>query len=136
MEDKNRGTAWHDWITVCFPVAFDHIIIVYFPNKDCIGNEFDVEPWETRMLEVMGVLFRGATSYPSRGSYRKINTAGNIEADVIIEKTRMIVSFVSEDNFNEQNIKTVTSILKEFGIKTNQESVAFVIDGEMYYINI
>lgn len=48
----------------------------------------------------------------------------------------MIVSFVFEDDFNEQKIKNVTSILKEFGIKTNQESVAFVIDGEMYYINL
>ncbi len=136
MEDKNRGTAWHDWIKVCFPVVFDHIIIVYLPNKDCVGKVFDVEPWETRMLEIMGVLFRGATSYPSRGSYRKIDTVGNIETDVIIEETRMIVSFVSEDDFIEQNIKTVTSILKEFGIETNQESVAFVIDGEMYYIHL
>jgi len=89
------------------------------------------------MLKIMGLLFRGATSYPSRGSYRKIDTIGNnIETDVIIEETRMIVSFVFEDDFNEQKIKNVTSILKEFGIKTNQESVAFVIDGEMYYINL
>lgn len=36
--------------------------------------------------------------------------------------------------FKEQNIKNVTDFLKMFGIKTNQESVAFVIDGEMYYI--
>ena len=58
MEDKNRSTAWHDWITTCFPVAFDHIIIVYLPNKDRTGSEFDVEPWETKMLEVMGTLFQ------------------------------------------------------------------------------
>jgi len=136
MEDKNRSMVWHDWIKMCFPGAFDHIIIVYLPNKDCKGKEFDVEPWETRMLKIMGLLFRGATSYPSRGSYRKIDTIGNIETDVIIEETRMIVSFVFEDDFNEQKIKNITSILKEFGIKTNQESVAFVIDGEMYYINL
>jgi hypothetical protein len=60
------------------------------------------------MLEIMGALFRGATSYPSRGSYRKIDTIGNIKTDVIIEETRMIVSFVSEDDFNEQNIKKIT----------------------------
>jgi hypothetical protein len=136
MESKNKGTIWHDWIKGCFPVAFDHIIIVYLPNKDCTGKEFDVEPWETNMLEIMGVLFRGATSYPSRGSYRKIDTTGDIETDVIIEETRMIVSFVSEDDFNEQNIKNVTDLLKKFGNGTNQESVAFVIDGEMYYINL
>ena len=52
------------------------------------------------------------------------------------KKAKKIVSFVFEDDFNEQKIKNVTSILKEFGIKTNQESVAFVIDGEMYYINL
>ncbi len=136
MEDKNKGTAWHDWIKECFPVVFDHIIIVYLPNKDCVGKEFDIRPWETRMLGVMGAFFRGATSYPSRGSYRKINPVGNMETGVVIEKTRMIVSFVSEDDFNEQNIKTVTSTLREFGIETNQESVAFVIDGEMYYIHL
>ena len=90
-------------------------------------------------LKLWGFFFEvppHATSYPSRGSYRKIDTIGNIETDVIIEETRMIVSFVFEDDFNEQKIKNITSILKEFGIKTNQESVAFVIDGEMYYINL
>jgi len=126
--------VWHDWIKEFFPVAFDHVIIIYLPNKDRNGREFNVEPWETRALEIMGFLFNGATSYPTRGSYRKIDADGNIKTDIIKEKTKMVVSFVSENDFTEKNIRNITGFLKKFGIKTNQESVAFVIDGEMYYI--
>lgn len=125
---------WHDWIEEFFPVAFDHVLIIYLPNKDRHNNEFDVEPWETKTLEIMGMFFGGATSYPSRGSYKKIDAKGNIETDIIKEKTRMVVSFVCEDDFTEQNIGSITDLLKMFGTKTSQESVAFVIDGEMYYI--
>ena len=134
MEDKNTGKIWLDKFREYFGQPYEHIIIIYLPNKDREDTEFDVEPWETRMLKIMGTFFNGATSYPSRGSYRKIEATGDIETDIKIEETRMIVSFVSENDFNERNIKYITNILKEFVVETNQESVAFVIDGEMYYI--
>jgi hypothetical protein len=126
--------AWRNWIKEFFPAAYDHIVILYLPNKDRQSIEFDIEPWETKALEIMGLLFGGATSYPSRGSYKKIDAKGNTEADIIKEKTRMVVSFVCEDDFTEQNIRNITDLLKMFGTETNQESVAFVIDGEMYYM--
>ena len=128
--------VWHDWIKEFFPVAFDHVVIIYLPDKDRYSVGFDVEPWEIRALKIMGMLFGGATSYPSRGSYKKIDAKGNIEVDIIKEKTRMVVSFIHEDDFTEQNIRNITDLLKMFGTGTNQESIAFVIDGEMYYINL
>ena len=125
-----------DWIKNWFPLEFDHVFISYLPNKDRHGKEFDVEPWETRALEIQAQLFRGATSYPSRGSYRSIDQGGNISSGVMIERTRMVISFVSEDALTEQGLKEITDYLKEFGQETGQETVAFVLDGEMYYIDI
>lgn len=128
---------WKDWIKEWFPtISYDHVFISYLPNKDRNEKEFDVEPWETKALQIQGRLFRGATSYPSRGSYRKIAIKGSITSGVMLEKTRMVVSFVTKKEFTPQALKEITDFLKEFGIKTNQEAVAFVVDGEMYYIEI
>ena len=60
------------------PITFDHVFISYLPNKDKEEKKFDVQPWETKALKIQGQLFHGATSYPSRGSYRRIDSKGNI----------------------------------------------------------
>jgi len=125
-----------EWIKEWFQINYDHVFISYLPNKDKLGKEFDVEPWETKALKIQGRLFRGATSYPSRGSYRKIDSKGSITRRVMLEKTRMVVSFVTEKEFKENALVEITNFLKDFGRQTNQESVAFVVDGEMYYIDI
>jgi hypothetical protein len=48
----------------------------------------------------------------------------------------MVVSFVTENELTKHALEEISNFLKEFGRRTNQESVAFVIDGEMYYIDI
>ena len=129
-------TSWKVWIKAWFPAAYEHIYISFLPNKDRHGREFDVEPWETEALKIQARLFRGATSYPARGSYRVIDAEGNIRSEIMLEKTRMIVSFVSATEMNEPALAQATNFLKSFGQKTDQESVAFCIDGEMYYSEI
>lgn len=129
-------TSWKVWIKAWFPASYEHVYISYLPNKDRYGKEFDVEPWETEGLKIQARLFRGATSYPARGSYRVMDTEGNIRSGVMLEKTRMIVSFVSATEMNEPALAEATNFLKRFGQKTNQESVAFCIDGEMYYLDL
>ncbi|MFV1917780.1 MAG: hypothetical protein ACC618_04860 [Patescibacteria group bacterium] len=118
------------------PLAYDHIFISYLPNKNWEEKEFNVEPWETKVLKIHAQFFRGATSYPSRGSYRTIDSKGIITTKIILEKTRMVVSFVTESELTEQALKKITDLLKEFGRKTKQETVAFVLDGQFYYIDI
>jgi len=41
-----------------------------------------------------------------------------------------------DQDLTEQALKEVTDFLKEFGKKTDQETVAFVLDGEMYWIEM
>ena len=45
---------WRDWIKEWFEVGYDHVFISFLPNKDKDENEFDVEPWETKALELQG----------------------------------------------------------------------------------
>jgi len=133
---KKEKASWKAWIEAWFPAAYEHVYISYLPNKDRHGREFDVEPWETEALKIQARLFRGATSYPARGSYRAMDAEGNIRSGIMLEKTRMIVSFVSETEMTESALAEATNFLKKFGQKTNQESVAFCIDGEMYYLDL
>ncbi len=117
------------------PLAYAHVVIAYMPNKDKDGKEFDVEPWETAALKLQGRLFRGATSYPSRGSYRRSDETGTVSDEgVMIEQTRMVVSFVAERDFTEEAIKEMGAFMRRFKRETRQDSVALVVDGEMYYL--
>jgi len=118
------------------PITFDYVFISYLPNKDKEEKNFDVQPWETKALKIQGRLFHGATSYPSRGSYRRIDSKKNITTKVMLEKTRMVTSFFNKRELTKHALKEISDFLKEFGRKTNQESVAFVLDGTMYYIDI
>ena len=70
-----------DWLDLLREIGFSplshaHVVIAYLPDKDKDAKEFDVEPWETAALKLQGRLFRGATSYPSRGSYRRSTRPG------------------------------------------------------------
>lgn len=116
------------------PVPYDHVLIFYLPNKDKNGNKFDVEPWETEALKLQGRLFRGATSYPGKGSYRQIDEHGKIVEEVLLEQTRLIESFIQEKDFTPEALKQIAAFLKRFKKETRQDSVAIVIDGEMYYL--
>jgi len=126
-----------DWLSGigAAPIPYAHVMISFLNNKDKDGREFDVEPWETEALKLQGRLFRGATSYPSRGSYRIADAVGAIAGEgVMLEKTRMVVSFASEDDFTEDALAQVGAFLRRFKSKTRQDSVGLVVDGEMYYL--
>jgi hypothetical protein len=111
-----RKKAKQTWIKEWFPVSYDHVFISFLPNKER--------------------LFRGATSYPSRGAYRQIDRQGVVSTKVMVEKTRMVVSFITDADLTEEALRKMSGFLREFGQATNQESVAFVLDGEMYYLEI
>ncbi len=133
MSEKREPQEWiRQW---WFPILqFDHVYIAYLPNKDRDGKRFDVRPWETKALRLQGKLFGGATSWPSRGAYRLIDVEGRIRRGILLEETRMVTSFIAEEQFTEENIKAVTDFLQEFGRKSNQQSVAFAVDDGMHYI--
>ncbi|PIX16130.1 MAG: hypothetical protein COZ72_01815, partial [Elusimicrobia bacterium CG_4_8_14_3_um_filter_50_9] len=94
----------------------------------------DVEPWETEALKLQGRLFRGATSYPGKGSYRQIDEHGKIIEEVLLEQTRLIESFIQEKDFIPEALEQIAVFVKRFKKETRQDSVGIVIDGEMYYL--
>jgi len=116
------------------PVPYKHSLISFLPNKDKKGNKFDVEPWDTEALKLQGRLFRGATSYPGRGSYRQIDERGKIVEEVVLEQTRVVSSFIREEEFTPKALKQIATFLKRFKKETRQDSVGIVIDSEMYYL--
>jgi hypothetical protein len=110
-----------------------HVLATYLPDHDRDGRTFDAEPWETEALSLQGRLFGGATSWPSRGSYRESDADGHVgEQRLIVESTRMIVSFASERDFSADALRTLADFLRRFKQQTGQDSVALVIDGAMY----
>ncbi len=134
MTVAKKKTDWLSGIGAS-PVPYAHVVISFLNNKDKDGREFEVEGWETEALRLQGRLFRGATSYPSRGSYRVSDSSGAVgDEGVMLEKTRMVVSFVSEDDFTEEALAQVGAFLHRFKSKTRQDSVGLVVDGEMYYL--
>lgn len=125
-----KRKAIEEWVKEWFPFEFDHVFISYLPDRDKERNLIEVAYWESKLLELQGRLFGGATSYTSRGAYRKRT------GEVILEGTKLVTSFVMEKELTPGTLKEITDCLKEFGIKTNQENVAFVLDGRMHWIPI
>jgi hypothetical protein len=116
------------------PLSAAHILATYLPDHDRAGKEFDAEPWETEALRLQGHLFGGATSWPSRGSYRESDADGHVgEERLILEHTRVVVSFASTEDFSAQALQALADFLKRFKEETGQDSVALVIDGAMYF---
>lgn len=110
-----------------------HALATYLPDRDRAGKAFDAEPWETEALQLQGHLFGGATSWPGRGSYRESDADGRIgEERVILEHTRVVVSFVAEADFSPAALAAVADFLRRFKDRTGQDSVAVAIDGTMY----
>ncbi|MEO8504940.1 MAG: hypothetical protein ABI609_13665 [Acidobacteriota bacterium] len=115
------------------PLTHAHVLATYLPDSDRDGKTFDAEPWETEALKLQGHLFGGATSWPSRGSYRESDAAGAIGSErMILEHTRMVVSFATEHDFSAAALGELAAFLDRFKRETGQDSVAVVIDGEMY----
>ena len=120
------------------PIDFDHILILFLPNKDREGNNLDkkvLRTWETAALKLQGKYFGGATSYPpfplpSRGSYRI--SSGR----VLVEETKAIVSYIQKEELTKEALKAISVFLKKFGKMTNQETVVFALDDQMHYIEI
>ncbi|HOO76715.1 MAG TPA: hypothetical protein PLZ86_03735 [bacterium] len=114
-------------------IDFDHILISFLPDRDKEGNKFSNKAWETGALKLQAELFRGATSYPrtipSRGSYR------TSEGKIILEDTKAVLSCVKKEELTPEALKKFSDFLKEFGQKTNQETVAFALDDQMHYID-
>jgi len=52
----------------------------------------------------------------------------------MIEQTRMVVSFVAEPDFTEEAVKEMGGFMRRLKRETNQDSVALLVDGEMYYL--
>lgn len=115
-------------------IEYDHILISFFPNKDKEGRKFSNKIWENQALKLQAELFRGATSYPriipSRGSYK------TSDGKIIIEDTKAIISYVKKNELTPKALKRYSEFLKDFGKKTNQETVAFALDEQMHYIDI
>ena|SRR3990172_10339136 len=127
-KDKEKIASWiREW----FPLEFDHVFIAYLPNRNKKGRPIKIGTWEKKALQLQAGMFGGATSYPASGSYRRRSGKG-----IILEGTKLVTSFVMDKDLTEQALKEVTDFLKEFGKKTDQETVAFVLDGEMYWIEI
>ena len=111
-------------------IDYDHILISFLPNTDKKGKIFNNKTWETKALTLQGDLFRGATSIPSRGSYK------TSEGKIILEDTKAIISYVKKDALTPKALKKFSDLLKDFGKKTKQETVAFALDEQMHYIDI
>jgi len=115
------------------PLPHAHVVATVLPDRDGVGRTFDTEPWETEALRLQGHLFGGATSWPSRGSYRESDADGHIGQErLILEQTRMVVSFASEADFSATALRALAEFLTRFKNATGQDSVALMIDGQLY----
>lgn len=105
------------------PAPSKQTLVLYIPNRDDRGNEFDVTPWVNEAGELLCHIGGGVTILaPAQGGYL-------IEGNVQWEQTTMLYSYILETNFSD-NLPALREFLHRFGRETRQREVAVDLSGD------
>jgi len=107
-------------------------VVLFIPDRNREDTPIDQQRWVDEALDVMGMLFRGATAFPpGRGVWRDDERGGKL----LKEQTVMVVSYVDRRILTVARLRSLRQFLHRFGRETQQGEVGVVIDSKYYGIS-
>ena len=114
-----------------YPVGASQVVL-FIPDRNREDTPIDQQRWVDEALDVMGMLFRGATAFPpGRGVWRDDERGGKL----LKEQTVMVVSYVDRRLLTVARLRSLRQFLHRFGRETQQGEVGVVIDSKYYGIS-
>ncbi len=114
-----------------YPVGASQVVL-FIPDRNREDTPIDQQHWVDEALDVMGMLFRGATAFPpGRGVWRDDEHGGKL----LKEQTVMVVSYVDRRLLTIARLRSLRQFLHRLGRETQQGEVGVVIDSKYYGIS-
>jgi hypothetical protein len=114
-----------------YPVGASQVVL-FIPDRTREDTPIDQQHWVDEALDVMGMLFRGATAFPpGRGVWRDDERGGKL----LKEQTVMVVSYVDRRILTVARLRSLRQFLHRFGRETQQGEVGVVMDSKYYGIS-
>lgn len=106
--------------------AASALLVLFIPSKDRSNRPIDQGFWVDEALNVLGILFGGATAFPQgRGVWRDDAQGGKLLFDEPV-----VMQCYTSAHMLEQQMKALGDFLHRMGREARQGAIGLVIDGD------
>lgn len=112
-----------------FGSGFQHQVAVVVPGTNRVNQPLPPSEhahWVRTALRTFSVLFGGATAVAAQGGWV------THQGDLVEEAVTIVYSFTSDLSIH--HLRTVSQFAQVLGDALGQESVAVVVDGELFFV--
>jgi hypothetical protein len=103
----------------------DRYVFVFVPTLTRDGRSLDHKHWRDETVRTMSRLFGGATSVRGFGAWLDEEMGGKVKEEAI----SMVVSFITSDEWNEDNLPELRKSLHRMGREAEQGEIGILVDG-------
>ncbi|PCJ57005.1 MAG: hypothetical protein COA73_11300 [Candidatus Hydrogenedentota bacterium] len=100
-------------------------IAVFVPSRTRDDEAIDHEHWRSAAVRLLSSLFGGATSVRAFGGWLDVEQGGEVKE----EEISIVVSYISERDWNNNNAVQVRDFMYEMGRETKQGAVGLHVLG-------
>ena len=104
-------------------------VAVFVPSRTRSGYDIDHASWVQEAVEVLSQLFGGATAVEGFGGWFDEECG-----QVLTERVSMVVSFISEEEWNRAKVRELRRFLHRMGRETEQGEVGLLVQNCFYRI--
>lgn len=105
-------------------------VAIYVPSTIDVYKTVDSTPFVNEVTKELCLLFGGATSQNAVGSWYS-----NELNKLVTENVTIVYSFISDSDFNEENLKKVVSIAKKLCKDMSQECISVEVNNNLNFIS-
>lgn len=103
----------------------DRYVCVFVPSRTRDGRRLDHKYWRDEAVRTLSGLFGGATSVEGFGGWLDDEMGGKVKEEPI----SMAVSFMTSDEWNEENLLSLRRFLHCMGREAEQGEIGILVDG-------
>ena len=105
-------------------------VAIYVPSTIDVYKSIDNTQYVNEVAKELCILFGGATSQVAVGSWYS-----NDLNKLVTENVTIVYSFISDDDYTEENLKKIVSIAKKLCKDMTQECISVEVNNNLNFIS-
>lgn len=122
MTKLNKGA---EWLGADTEIQKDTFVAVFVPSEERDGEQLNHAYWRSEAVREMSRIFGGATSVKGLGGWLDEDHGGEVKE----EEISMVFSFISEEEWHEENVLRLKRFLYRMGKEAKQGAVGLYVMG-------